>query len=87
MALVYRPLKAPYCDTFLVYDICAKDLNRDVVMEYVYFLDDHKVFTYREGTEEVLPKSREMYRCALLWVKSWLAPTFAYLMWVILLSF
>ena len=39
-----RPLNAEYCDNFLIYDMCARDTNRDGIVEVVYFTDTREVF-------------------------------------------
>lgn len=59
-----RPVSNLYCDNFLVYDICAQDLNRDGVVELVYFEDSREVFMYRDGADAEIPTGLEMHRCA-----------------------
>jgi hypothetical protein len=59
------PLARVYCDNFLVYDICAQDLNSDGVVEYVYFKDSLEVFMYREGSADSIPDEHNLHRCVL----------------------
>ena len=50
-----RPLNAEYCDYFLIYDMCARDTNRDGVVEVVYFTDTREVFMYHPESEGIYP--------------------------------
>ena len=59
-----RPLSDFYCDNFLIYDMCAQDLNQDGEVELVYFADTNEVFLYRGGSESDLPGTLSMHRCA-----------------------
>lgn len=54
-----------YCDNFLIYDMCAQDLNGDGVVEYVYFADTLEVFMFRDGANENVPAPHGMHRCAM----------------------
>lgn len=60
-----RPVSNLYCDTFLVYDMCAEDLNRDGVVEFVYFPDSMDVFMYRDGVQDDIPVRYGLHRCAI----------------------
>ncbi len=70
-----RPDASLYCDKFLICDLCAQDLNRDGVVEYVYFPDSLDVFMYREGAESNIPRNLAMHRCALLMDEDLVATT------------
>lgn len=59
-----RPSTSEYCDNFLVYDMCARDTNRDGVVDVVYFTDSDEVFMYREGMEGRFPSNLEVHQCA-----------------------
>lgn len=59
-----RPVSDNYCDNFLVYEMCAQDLDKDGEVELVYFSDTSEVFLYRDGSETSLPGSLSMHRCA-----------------------
>ena len=50
-----RPVSSLYCENFLIYDLCAQDLDGDGVVEYVYFEDSRDVFIYRKGTDAEIP--------------------------------
>ena len=58
-----RPVNALYCDNYLIYDMCAQDLNRDGVVELVYFTDSLEVFMYREGAGDNIPDNLGVHRC------------------------
>ncbi|NKB33857.1 MAG: hypothetical protein GKR91_12230 [Pseudomonadales bacterium] len=59
------PVSNVYCDNFLIYDMCAQDLNDDGVVEYVYFADTMDVFMFRDGADENIPSPHGMHRCAM----------------------
>ena len=39
-----RPANSLYCDNFLLYSVCARDMNRDGVVEFVYFEESEVVY-------------------------------------------
>lgn len=59
-----QPVSALYCDNFLIYDMCAQDLDDDGTVELVYFADTNEVFLWREGADKSLPEKLLMHRCA-----------------------
>lgn len=59
------PLSAHYCDKFMIYDMCARDSNRDGVVDFVYFEDTREVFMYREGLGGRIPGNLGRHRCAM----------------------
>ena len=59
------PLNAEYCDNFLIYDMCARDTNRDGVVEVVYFTDTREVFMYHPDSEGSYPSDLGLHRCAM----------------------
>lgn len=59
-----RPVSAQYCDNFMIYDMCARDTNRDGEVDYVYFTDTNEVFMYRQGLRR-MPRDLGRHRCAL----------------------
>ena len=58
-----RPTNSQYCDNFLLYDMCARDLSQDGVVDLVYFTDTLEVFMYRPGAEENIPDDLGVHRC------------------------
>ncbi len=71
----FGPVSNVYCDNFLVYDMCAQDLNGDGEVEYVYFADSLDVFMYREGGIDNVPAPHEIHRCAQLMDEDLVATT------------
>ncbi len=70
-----RPVSSLYCENFLIYDMCAQDLNGDGVVEHVYFEDTKNVFMYREGTDADIPRDLILHPCALLMDEELIATT------------
>ncbi len=66
LAVGERPANSHYCDKFLIYDMCAQDLDRDGIVEYVYFPDSREVFMYRSEEELELAEDLGMHRCAMM---------------------
>lgn len=60
-----RPVNAQYCDNFLIYDMCARDVNRDGVVDVVYFTDTKEVFMYHPDREGNFPNDLGVHRCAM----------------------
>ena len=60
-----RPVNALYCDNYLIYDMCAQDLNGDGRVELVYFEDSLEVFMFRPGAERRVPRNLGLHRCAV----------------------
>ena len=57
------PTNNVYCDNFLIYEMCAEDMDNDGVVEHVYFADTLEVFLYRKGAKESIPDRLDMHRC------------------------
>ena len=57
------PVANLYCDNFLIYDMCAQDIDGDGIVEWVYFEDTNEIFLVREGVEEPLPTELAEHRC------------------------
>ena len=70
-----RQVSTEYCDNFLVYDMCARDTNRDGLVDVVYFTDTDEVFMYREGMEDRFPRSLNVHRCAQMMDEDLVATT------------
>ena len=60
-----RAVTSTYCDNFLIYDMCARDTNRDGVVDFVYFTDSDEIFMYSAGAEQRFPPDRPVHRCAV----------------------
>lgn len=59
-----QPASFNYCDNFLIYDMCARDTNRDGVVDYVYFTDSEEIFMFREGADRRFPADLLVHECA-----------------------
>jgi len=57
------PVSSNYCDNFLIYDMCARDLSGNGVVDLVYFTDSLEVFMYRPGAENRVPDELGVHRC------------------------
>ena len=60
-----HPVSTLYCDNYLIYDMCATDLNRDGQVDLVYFTDTMDVFMYRDNEVERIPGHLGLHRCAM----------------------
>lgn len=58
------PVNTLVCDSFLIYDMCAQDLNGDGEVEFVWFADTYEVFLFREDTAHRVPDDLTLHRCA-----------------------
>ena len=58
-----RPANSLYCDNFMIYELCARDTNRDGIVEYVYFDDSKEIFMYRDSLPRRLPADIGVHRC------------------------
>lgn len=58
-----RPANSLYCDNFLIYELCARDTNRDGIVEYVYFDDSKEIFMFRDRLPRRLPADIGVHRC------------------------
>lgn len=70
-----RPVSSLYCDSFMTYDMCARDTNADGVVEFVFFGDTRDIFMYREGAEATFPREFGVHRCAQLMGEGLVATT------------
>jgi hypothetical protein len=70
-----RPVNAQYCDNFLIYDMCARDVNRDGVVDVVYFTDTKEVFMYNPDIEGNFPNDLGVHRCVMPMDKDIVATT------------
>ena len=64
-SLVVRPVNNLYCDNFVLYEICARDSNRDGIVDYTYFQESKEIFMYRNQLPRRLPSGFGVHRCAM----------------------
>ena len=59
-----RPTISLYCDNFLIYKMCARDMDRDGIVDFVYFEESEEVFMWREGARADVPADMKFHQCA-----------------------
>ena len=65
----------PASHNFLIYDMCARDTNRDGVVDYVYFTDTDEIFMFREGADRRFPEDLLVHECAQMMDEDLVATT------------
>jgi hypothetical protein len=63
--LAARPVNNLYCDNFVLYEICARDSNRDGIVDYTYFQESKEIFMYRDRLPRRIPAGFGVHRCAM----------------------
>ena len=63
--LADRPVNDLYCDNFVLYEMCARDSNRDGVVDYTYFQESKEIFMYRDRLPRRISAGFGMHRCAM----------------------
>ena len=58
-------LRSPllYCDSFMIYTMCAEDLNSDGEVDLFFFEDDDQIFFYRKGYLKNIISSHLFHPC------------------------
>ena len=54
------------CDTYIVLDMCVRDLVGDGTVDMIYFTDTREIFMYREGMKETVGKVMPFHQCAVV---------------------
>ena len=52
-----------YCDSFMIYTMCAEDLNRDGEIDLFFFEDDDQIFFYKKGSLKNIITSHLFHPC------------------------
>ena len=60
-----RPVNDLYCDNFVLYEMCARDSNRDGIVDYTYFQESKEIFMYRSRLPRRIPAGFGVHRCAM----------------------
>jgi hypothetical protein len=63
--LADRPANDLYCDNFILYEMCARDSNRDGIVDYTYFQESKEIFMYRDRLPRRIPAGFAVHRCAM----------------------
>lgn len=58
------PTTSLYCDNFLFYTMCARDMDHDGIVDFVYFEESEEVFMWREGARDDVPADMKFHQCA-----------------------
>lgn len=53
------------CDTYIVLDMCVRDLVGDGTVDMIYFTDTREIFMYREGMKETVGAVMPFHQCAV----------------------
>jgi hypothetical protein len=53
------------CDSYIVMDMCVRDLVGDAVVDIVYFSDTREIFMYRAGWKDTVGKVMPFHQCAV----------------------
>ena len=53
------------CDSYLLMDMCVRDLSGDATVDMVYFADDNEAFMYQNGREDLVADTMPLHRCAV----------------------
>lgn len=54
------------CDSYIVLDMCVRDLIGDGTVDMIYFTDTREIFMYREGMKETVAKVMSFHQCAVV---------------------
>lgn len=53
------------CDSFIILDMCVRDLGGDETVDLIYFTDTREIFMYQEGMKEVVAAIMPFHQCAV----------------------
>ncbi len=53
------------CDSYVIFEMCVRDLRGDGTVDMVYFSDTNEIFMYREGQQEAVAGVMPFHRCAV----------------------
>ncbi len=53
------------CDSYVIFDMCVRDLGGDGTVDMVYFSDTMEIFMYQEGQQEAVAAVMPFHRCAV----------------------
>ncbi|MBB3047654.1 hypothetical protein FHR99_001920 [Litorivivens lipolytica] len=57
-------LRTEYCDTYLIYDMCVRDIDADGAVDLMYFADTREIFMLSESAEpELAGENLDVHRC------------------------
>jgi hypothetical protein len=53
------------CDSYLVLDMCVRDLVGDGTVDMIYFSDSNEIFMYQQGRQNIVAEVMPFHRCAV----------------------
>ena len=53
------------CDSYIVLDMCVRDLSEDNTVDMIYFSDTREIFMYQDGRKELVAEVMPLHRCAV----------------------
>jgi hypothetical protein len=53
------------CDSYIIFDMCVRDLAGDGAVDMIYFSDTNEIFMYREGMRNTVAEVMPLHRCAV----------------------
>jgi hypothetical protein len=54
------------CDSYIVLDMCVRDLIGDGTVDMIYFTDTREIFMYREGMKDRVGAVMSFHQCAVV---------------------
>ena len=54
------------CDSYIVLDMCVRDLVGDGAVDLIYFTDTREIFMYRKGMKETVGAVMPFHQCAVV---------------------
>ncbi|MEH6592784.1 MAG: hypothetical protein V7746_21130 [Halioglobus sp.] len=53
------------CDSYIILDMCVRDLTADGQVDMIYFTDTEEIFMYRTGMKEAVGGIMPFHQCAV----------------------
>jgi hypothetical protein len=53
------------CDSYIIFDMCVRDLVGDGTVDMIYFSDTKEIFMYRSGLRDAVAEVMPLHRCAV----------------------
>lgn len=53
------------CDSYIVLDMCVRDLYGDGAVDMIYFTDTNEIFMYRQGMKDAVEEFMPFHQCAV----------------------
>ena len=53
------------CDSYIVLDMCVRDLTGDGQVDMIYFTDTNEIFMYREGMKDTVGQVLGFHQCVV----------------------